>query len=76
VEHVISILRAEELAKQQTSMKLLLASCIAGSLFFNPEDGGDMFLRKMLIFNGLHSFISQKTELFITTAVKTSNLTQ
>jgi hypothetical protein len=44
VEYVTFIYRDEELAKQQTSMKLLLASCLAGSSFFNPEDGGNMFL--------------------------------
>jgi hypothetical protein len=36
-------------------------------LFFDPEDGSDIFLR-----NGV---TSQKTVLFITTAVKTSDPT-
>jgi hypothetical protein len=35
-------------------------------LFFDPEDGGDMFLRNV----GLHGGISQKTVPFITTAVR------
>jgi hypothetical protein len=35
-------------------------------IFFCPEDGGDMFL---------HSVISQKIELFITTAGRTANPT-
>jgi hypothetical protein len=34
-------------------------------LFFDPEDGGDMFLpKRRLIFNGLHGVISQKIVLF------------
>jgi hypothetical protein len=47
-------------------------------LFFDPVGlgGGDMFLRKRrLIFNGLHSVISQKIVLFITTVVRISNPT-
>jgi hypothetical protein len=38
-------------------------------LFFEPEDEGDMSLRN----NGIHGIISQKTEFFITTAVKILN---
>jgi hypothetical protein len=41
-------------------------------LFFNPEDGGDMFLHTSV--DPVHVVISQKTELFITTAVRTLNL--
>jgi hypothetical protein len=33
-------------------------------LFFNPKDGGDMFLWNISCFNELHGIISQKTELF------------
>jgi hypothetical protein len=55
----------------------LLATCLhAGfflSLFFDPEDGGDMLLQSVLTFGGLFSVISQNTELFITTAMRTSN---
>jgi hypothetical protein len=40
--------------------------------FFNPEDVGDIHL---LAFNGIHGVISRKTNLFITTAVTTSNPT-
>jgi hypothetical protein len=36
-------------------------------LFFDPEDGGDIFLLNVCRL-GLHGFISQKIELFITTA--------
>jgi hypothetical protein len=44
--------------------------------FFDPEDGGDMFLRNVgLQLNGLHGVTSQKMILFITTAVKISNPT-
>jgi hypothetical protein len=36
----------------------------------DPEEGGDMFLRKgRLTFNGLHGVISQKTELFISSEI-------
>jgi hypothetical protein len=46
----------------------------AGALFLDIEEGGDMFLRKCLLsYIGLHGVISQKTELFIVTAVGTSN---
>jgi hypothetical protein len=45
-------------------------------LFFHPEDGGDMFLRNVGYFNGIHGVISQKIVLFITTAVRTSNQTE
>jgi hypothetical protein len=41
-------------------------------LSFIPEYGGDMFLQNIADFNRLHSIISQKTELFVTTSVRTS----
>jgi hypothetical protein len=44
-------------------------------LYFDPEDGGDVPPKSPLAFNGLHSVISQKIELFIITAVGTSNST-
>jgi hypothetical protein len=48
-----------------------------GSLFalhFNLEDGGDMFLRNIDWRSNYYAGVrSQKTELFITTAVITSN---
>jgi hypothetical protein len=37
-----------------------------GFLLSNPENGGDMFRQKD--FNGIHCAMSQKTEIFITTA--------
>jgi hypothetical protein len=37
-------------------------------LLIDPEDGGDIFFQ-----NRLYGLISQMTELFITTAVRTSN---
>jgi hypothetical protein len=48
-EYVASIFSAEKKAKQETSVKqssaLLLASlCFLAWLFFDPEDGGDLFL--------------------------------
>jgi hypothetical protein len=46
------------------------------SLFFDSEDGGDMFpLEHQLTFNRLHVVISPKTEFFMTTALRTPNLT-
>jgi hypothetical protein len=39
-------------------------------VFFDPEDGSDVFL-----FNRLHGVISQKIVLFMTTAVRTSDPT-
>jgi hypothetical protein len=54
---------------------LLHAGFLLG-LYFDPEDEGDMFPAKCLLtFNGLHGVISQKIELFITTAVGPSNPT-
>jgi hypothetical protein len=48
----------------------------AASLFFNPEDGGDMFLLKCrLTFTGLDSIVSHKTVFFIATALDTSKST-
>jgi hypothetical protein len=45
-------------------------------LFFDTEDGGDMFVRKIVLtFHGLHSLISKTIEFFITTSVRTSNPT-
>jgi hypothetical protein len=38
-------------------------------------DAGDVPPKRRLTFNGLHGVISQKIELFITTAVRTSNPT-
>jgi hypothetical protein len=44
--------------------------------FLDPETGGDRLFRNAgYIFNGIHGVIFHKTEVFITTAVKTSNLT-
>jgi hypothetical protein len=64
--------------RRHISLKRLFASCFhAGlflGLFFNPGDRGDMFLWNI----GRLSMgvISQKIELFIITAVRTSNPTQ
>jgi hypothetical protein len=44
----------------------LLATCFHAGLYFVPEDGGDMFLRKVGgLINGLHDVISHKIKLFI-----------
>jgi hypothetical protein len=45
-------------------------------LSFDTEDGNDKFLREVCwTFNELHDIISQKTGIFINTAVRTSNAT-
>jgi hypothetical protein len=52
-----------DVLEEHVARALLATCCHAGfllSLFFDPEDGGDMFL---LTFNGLYSDISQKTVL-------------
>jgi hypothetical protein len=56
-EHIASIFRVEEVSQQEISLKAggkesrWLATCLlAGFLltyFFDPEDGGDMFLRNI-----------------------------
>jgi hypothetical protein len=48
--------------------------CILG-LFFDPEDGGDLLLKRHLTPTRLHGAISQRIVLFRTTAVRTSNPT-
>jgi hypothetical protein len=52
-----------------THLKLMNTSSFLLGLFFDTDDGGDMSLRNV---GGLHGVISQKTEIFITTAVRTS----
>jgi hypothetical protein len=41
--------------------------------FFDNDDGGEVFPKPRLPLNGLYDLISQETELFVTTAVRTSN---
>jgi hypothetical protein len=61
----------EDEAKQEIRMK----QAASRSLPFNPEDGGNILPKRLLTFNGLHGFISQTIQHFITTAVGTSNST-
>jgi hypothetical protein len=82
-EYVASIFGVEEKDMQETSLKqteskvnLQSPACYQPhsgfllGLLFNPEDGGDMFFG-----TGLPGVVFQKVELFITTAVRTSNHT-
>jgi hypothetical protein len=55
--------------------QLCLHADILLGLFFDPEDGGNVHLNHQLTFNAIHGFISQKTALLITSAVKTLNPT-
>jgi hypothetical protein len=85
-EYVASILRVEEWAEQETSLKAggkqsregsaqaLLATCFhAGFLLgssFPSEDGSDMFLWNI---GWLQAAISKETELFTRATVKQTN---
>jgi hypothetical protein len=51
---------------------VLHAACFLIGFLFDPKDGGDMFLRYVSYFNGIHGVISKKTELFITAAMRTT----
>jgi hypothetical protein len=55
------------------AVSFMLVSCLAYSLTLNVE--ATCPPKRWLIFGGPHGVISQKTELFITTAVRTSNPT-
>jgi hypothetical protein len=44
-------------------------------LFFDPEDGGDMFLRNVGCLSTDYTVLGQKREFFLTTAVRTSDST-
>jgi hypothetical protein len=45
-------------------------------LLFNPDDGGDILPKRPLTFDGLYGVVSNKMELFVTTAVATSDPTE
>jgi hypothetical protein len=50
----------------------LLAIYFMLGLVFDNEDGGDVSPKRRLTFTGIHDAISQLTELFIITPVRTS----
>jgi hypothetical protein len=55
--------------RQEPGFKMALKRAALLVLFFDPEHGGDMFLRNVgFSFNVLHDVISQKIVLFIITA--------
>jgi hypothetical protein len=53
----------------------LLSHCVTCSAYSDPEDASDVSPKRQSNFNGLHGVISQKTEVFITRAVRTLNPT-
>jgi hypothetical protein len=55
--------------------ELLLPTAFLLGLFFDSEDGGNMFFRNVGLSMDYMAIIYQKTELFITTGVQTSNPT-
>jgi hypothetical protein len=66
-------LKIETFRRNMSSSKkptALLAPCLFGLLFSN-DDGGDVTPKRRFIFNGLYGGIFQKTEFFITAAVRT-----
>jgi hypothetical protein len=61
----------------QSRVDIVYCSHEYGNTRSSDEDRGDIFLNKhRLTFNGLHGVIFQKTELFTTTALGTSNPTR
>jgi hypothetical protein len=70
-----------KITAQETRAKAeLLATCFHAdflrALFFEPEDGGDVFPRNVGSLLTGYTALSQNIELFITVAVITSNPTQ
>jgi hypothetical protein len=62
-EYVASRLQGREIIQERKHML---------ALFFNHEDGSEIFLRKVVfIFNGVQADITKNIELFINTAVRT-----
>jgi hypothetical protein len=64
VEHATSIFRVEKYAKQETKNEA--GGCMQIKQHFPPK--------QLFTFNKLHGIICQLTELFIITAVRTSDL--
>jgi hypothetical protein len=64
--------READASKTGSAFHLLHAGFLL-SLFFDSEDGGDMFPKRQLIFNGLHGVMSQKTEIFLTAALRAAS---
>jgi hypothetical protein len=64
--------RSRQQAEQELLISLLPAGCLLG-LLFRPEDGGNLFLRNIGSVSQDSTAVLQKMELFIATAVRTSN---
>jgi hypothetical protein len=59
VEYIAALFRAETYAEQETSVKAGGSAC----LFFDPKNGGDMFLRNVGWFSTDYTaFISHRCE--------------
>jgi hypothetical protein len=65
--------RKNKFRKKSRESRCTLVSC--WTYFFNPEDGGDMFLRNVGWHSTDYTTLSIKSLRFITTAVRTSNPT-
>jgi hypothetical protein len=61
--------------KRPAEKQIESSTAFLPGLFFDPEDGCDMYRRNVgWLSNGLHGIISQKMELFKRAAVRTLNL--
>jgi hypothetical protein len=66
--------RDTDFLQEEVLFLLMLHAAFLLGLFFDPPDESDMILPKLpLTSTGLCGVISHKTELFITTAVRTSD---
>jgi hypothetical protein len=75
-EYIASIFKVEEWAKQETGMKLCSLSDSHSSLIQRSwRWRRHVPSKRLLIFNGLHGVVSQKTEILLTAVARTPNPT-
>jgi hypothetical protein len=65
VEHLPSIFRVEEQAKQEINVKACDKQTYLLGLFFGPENGGGIPPKDRFTLTGLHGVIYQKMELYL-----------